>query len=405
MESGALLTENSKSVLVSGAAVLVGDLPLTDSAAMRDAVWGRLLTAKPLLAMKPDGHALASLANLEPADASIMGLHQLMALFVAEMALQESGLVLQRQRIRGSAHQHRHAGIGCISGSSLGGMPEFESDLVQAQKLSPYALSRWRGNSIGAAVTTRFGLGGGDYSLNAASATGAQCLYLAGTLIQAGVCDAIVVVAADAPATPKLLEAMKRNGSHTKDPAHGPLSEKRSGMNPVPGAACLILESAEHLHARSGHALAAWSGGACANEAFHMLAPEPTGTVLTGMLNGLSALPDWISLHATGTPSFDTIEIAAIEAMQKQRGHWRPWLTAMKSVTGHALGASGLIEAALAVEGLNRGAVPPWPTNTDPAIALDKLRPDRPPKPESALLIGQGMGGNVVVNRLNAART
>jgi 3-oxoacyl-(acyl-carrier-protein) synthase len=402
MECDELLSDKGKTVLVSGAAVLVGDLPLTHAATMRSAVWERLVLANPLEGLKPDGQALATLANLEPSDASIMGLHQLMALFVAEMAMQEAGLVSRRQRIRGATHPHRYRDIGCVSGSSLSGMPEFEMDIVHGKKLSPYAMSRWRGNSVGAAVTTRFGLGGGDYSLNAASATGAQCLYLAGTLIQAGVCEAMVVVAADAPATPKLSEAMQRNGSVTKDPAHGPLSASRSGMNPVPGAACLILESAERLRARGGRALAAWTGGACANEAFHMLAPEPTGSVLRELLGCISVPPDWVSLHATGTPSFDAIEIAVINAMQGPYGQWQPWLTAIKSVTGHALGASGLIEAALVIEGLGRGEVPPWPLHTDPTLQLDRLRPQSAPRPKSALLIGQGMGGNVVVNGLSA---
>jgi pimeloyl-ACP methyl ester carboxylesterase len=62
-----------------------------------------------------------------------------------------------------------------------------------------------------------------------------------------------------------------------------------------------------------------------------------------------------------------------------------------------------MIEAVLAVEGLRLRKVPCWPSNTDPALALDSARPANPPQPESALLIGQGMGGTVVLNLL--ART
>jgi hypothetical protein len=54
----------------------------------------------------------------------------------------------------------------------------------------------------------------------------------------------------------------------------------------------------------------------------------------------------------------------------------------------------------MAVEGFRRGEVPRWPANTDPALALDSSRPPIPPSPDSALLIGQGMGGTVVVNLL-----
>ncbi|MFM8983590.1 MAG: hypothetical protein ACKOLA_11945, partial [Spartobacteria bacterium] len=118
---------------------------------------------------------------------------------------------------------------------------------------------------------------------------------------------------------------------------------------------------------------------------------------LAGGTPALHARELWALLHATGTPRFDGIEIACL---RRFFGGSLPWITAVKRTTGHALGASGMIEAVLAVEGFRRGEVPCWPSNTDPALALDAARPSNPPRPEAALLIGQGMGGTVVVNLL-----
>jgi 3-oxoacyl-(acyl-carrier-protein) synthase len=80
-----------------------------------------------------------------------------------------------------------------------------------------------------------------------------------------------------------------------------------------------------------------------------------------------------------------------------------PWISALKRTTGHALAASGLLEASLIAEGLRARAVPSWPSEIDPALGL----PNFPPhggevKPKLAVQIGQGMGGTVVVNLLGA---
>jgi 3-oxoacyl-(acyl-carrier-protein) synthase len=400
MESAQLLRKKDSFVQVSGASLLVGGLPIGNAAQIRAHAWERLCKGKMLPSTQPERDQLSEITSLNVADSSVLGTQQLMALAVTEIAWQEAGLHSSRLRIRGAEAGFRHTRYGCVSGSSLGGITAFELEITEGKRTSPYSLSRWRGNSVGAAVTKRFGLGGGDYSLNSASATGAQCLYLAATLIQAGLCDLMVVVAADAQATPQLSNAMHRNGSLTRDAAQGPLTSGRSGMNPVPGAACLILESAEHLSARGGRALANWLGGECANEAYHMLAPEPGGQVLRSLLKKVPIQPDWVSMHATGTASFDAIEVEAIRAVLNQK---RPWLTSIKSLTGHALGASVLIEAAIVIEGLQRTSLPPWPADTDPLLDLASIKPSVAPQPETALLIGQGMGGNVVINMLGAA--
>lgn len=355
----------------------------------------------------PNSKALAEIAGLEAGDSAILSRHQLLALAVVERAWSSAGLPPDRNRLRGEGTKHRISGFGCVSGSSLGGLVAMEEDLEASGKLSPYSISRWRGNAVSAAATVRYGLGGADFSLNAASATGAQILYLAASLIASGMLDAVVAVAADAAVSPVLKSAMGRGGSVTRNSNCRPLSAGRSGMLPVEGAACLVLESASHAARRGAVPLAEWSGGGCANESRHLMAPDPEALVLEELLANMknqaslregACLPiDWVSLHATGTPRFDAAEVACV---RRVFGDSLPWISAMKRTTGHALAASGLLEAGLIVEGLRFGKWPAWPADIDPEFGLPEspLTPAR--RPAMAVQIGQGMGGTVVVNAL-----
>ena len=385
-----------KRVYVSGGGVLVGGVHSAGK------LWEAVLKNELLKGRSHDREELSSLAAVCSADASILGRHQLLALAVVESAWRSAGLSDQRNRLRGEGSRMRHARFGCVSGTSIGGLAAMEEDVAENVRLSPYALSRWRANSVGAVTSLRYGLGGADFSVNSASATGAQALFIGASMIRSEMTDAVVVVAADPFPTPRILETMTRNGSVAKGAESLPLSSGRSGMTPVEGAGCLILESEEHLDARGGVPLAEWIGGECANEAYHLMAPDDKAAVLEKVLadcvSGKDQI-DWISLHATGTPRFDRAEISALKRFFGKR---LPWITAFKRITGHALGASGLIEAALLCQGLKTGEVPPWPEETDPALGLSDLIPSQKPVPRMALQVAQGMGGTVVVNLLRS---
>ena len=216
----------------------------------------------------PGNGELADGISLASGDASILARHQLLALNVVESAWSSAGLAKERNRLRGEGTKHRHSRFGCIGGSSLGGLVAMERDLEEPRgaKLSPYAISRWRGNSVSAAVSLRHGLGGSVLSLNAASATGAQILWMAGSMIRGGMADLVVAVAADPLPSELVGKALGRNGSVARDAASTPLSPRRSGMIPAEGAACLILEGESHATERGAVPLAEWLGGGCLNE-------------------------------------------------------------------------------------------------------------------------------------------
>jgi 3-oxoacyl-[acyl-carrier-protein] synthase II len=121
------------------------------------------------------------------------------------------------------------------------------------------------------------------------------------------------------------------------------------------------------------------------------------------------SLIDWICLHAAGTRRFDAEEFAFV----RRAFPALPWITAMKRTLGHGLGAAGVVEAALILEGLAQGLVPPWPLDLDPALALEAAvggdavalcAPAKAPVPRMALQLSSGMGGVVALNLLAAAR-
>lgn len=384
-------------VFVTGLAAVCGEANSIED------IWHSICTERQLSATTSSNEFLVEKAALGKSDAKILARHQIMALAVVEQAWTKAGLSKARNSLRGEGKTFRDERFGCFGGSALGGLTVLLEESASSKGVSPYGLSRWRGNAIGAVTGIRFGLGGANFSLNAASATGSQLLCLAGMCIQSGLMDAAVVVAADILPADYISRAMGANGSLTTDRKALPLSEGRKGMAPSEGAACIILESEKRVRLRETHPIMEWCGGGMANEAFHLLAPLPNGDVLCKLLHDAKKLAkdkiDWLSLHATGTSKFDLIETAAVAAVF---GNERPWLSAFKRTTGHTLAAAGIIEAALLGTGFVTATVPPWPQNTDPALQLNFCRPTQFSAPKTALQIGQGMGGNVVVNLFRA---
>lgn len=387
-------------VFITGSAVLSGSVDRVAE------LWSLAKRDLKVQGCIPGDHELAGRMGLLPGDASILSRHQILALAVADQAWNGAGLGGGRNRLRGEGSKRRHSRFGCVGGSSLGGLVAMEQDFAACPdgRFSPYALSRWRGNAVSSVVALRHGLSGTVLSLNAASASGAQILWMAGTLIRSGLADVVVAVAADQSASPGIASAMGRNGSIAKHGNSAPLSGTRSGMNPSEGAACLILESERHAAARSSKALAEWLGGESRNESLHLQAPDSGGTTLEEMIRRSlgEIIPegtgvDWVSLHATGTSRYDSVEAAVL---QRVFGEKIPWVSAFKRTTGHALSASGLLEAALLAEGLRSGEIPSPPSGIDDSLGLGRPEGAVHPAPKFALQIGQGMGGDVVVNLL-----
>ena len=142
---------NSPRVFITASSVLAGGIASPES--LFRALCEERRPATPL----PDNSELGCLAGMEKQDVAILARHQLLALAAVEMAWSSAGLSTSRNRLRGEGGKIRHPTFACVSGSSLGGLCAMESDVAQfgAKKFPPYAVSRWRGNSVAAAAPLR----------------------------------------------------------------------------------------------------------------------------------------------------------------------------------------------------------------------------------------------------------
>lgn len=400
--------QSSPQVAITGASALCS------SVIGVTALWDQLIRDQLIDPAVFERSTLAGLAQLSAAEERLLSQQQLLGLAASELAWRQAGLNSTRQPLRGERHprlrERWRERVGVVSASAFGSTTALlEERCSDPERAAPTSLSRWRGNSLGAVISLRFGLQGEQINLNAASSTGAQALALAGRLIRSGELDRVLVVGAEPALASALVNANLRSGAMAAAPTSRPLTVQRSGMVPREAAGCLILERLDHAQARGGEILALLSASASGCEAHHLMAPQPEQILSNRLLERLleqagmssSKAIDWVCLHATGTRRFDTEEACFL---RRSFGHG-PWISAMKRSLGHGLGAAGVVEAALISEGLRRGLYPPWPTDLDPSLEL----PVEPgleinPAPKCALQCANGMGGVVVMNLLAAVR-
>jgi 3-oxoacyl-[acyl-carrier-protein] synthase II len=166
----------------------------------------------------------------------------------------------------------------------------------------------------------------------------------------------------------------------------------------------LILEAEEVAERRGATPLAVMLGGASTADAHHVTAPHPEGDGAERAIR--LAIEDaglepgdiaYINAHGTGTDLNDKTEGAVI---QRIFGEDQPAVSSIKGSTGHVLGASGSIEAAVVVEAIRRRELPAniGLTNQDPEIPLtDIVREVRPWEPGPTLSNSFGFGGHNTV--------
>jgi 3-oxoacyl-[acyl-carrier-protein] synthase II len=174
---------------------------------------------------------------------------------------------------------------------------------------------------------------------------------------------------------------MKALSERNDDPATAsrPFDKDRDGFVMGDGAAVLILEEAEHARRRGVKVYAELAGFGMTADAHHITAPAPDGAgaqdAMRLAMQDAGVTPDqvaYINAHGTSTPHGDIAETAAVKAVFHE--HARSLIFAStKSMTGHLLGASGALEAAVCALAIRSGTIPPTINQftPDPACDLD----------------------------------
>ncbi len=186
-----------------------------------------------------------------------------------------------------------------------------------------------------------------------------------------------------------------------------PFDRDRDGINLAEASAFLCLE------ADSPRALAQVTGEGFATDAYHLAAPQPEGLgSLTAMRQALSRAnlePEaitWVHAHGTGSIANDLAEGAALSTLF---GQDPPPVASTKGVHGHALGASGVLEAIVCVKSIQEGLIPATTglLHADPALALRLPVGNVPARVRHVLKNTLGFGGNnaaIVLSQCEAMR-
>lgn len=313
----------------------------------------------------------------------------------------------------------RHAGrpevererLAVVIGTGVGGVRTLlYQDAARRERgrraVSPFTIPMMLPNGPAVAVSLDLGARAGVHAPVSACASGAEALAAAADLIALGRADVVVAGGADACIGPMSVSGFDRAGALTRrnDPppaASRPFDAERSGFVIAEGAAVLVLERADHARARGARILGFLIGHGTTSDGHHPTVPDQSGQV-RAIRNALTAARlskvdvALVSAHATGTRAGDLTEAHAItEALGTH-----PAVTAIKSATGHLLGASAAFAAITTLMAMQEDLIPGTLNlhNQDPRIDLDVVacKPRSTVVP-AALVNAFGFGGHNVV--------
>ena len=302
--------------------------------------------------------------------------------------------------------------IGAMMGTALGGVAhgEAQSRVFYQEGYRSVDPGLALGVFPGAAscnVAIEFGLTGPNSTNGMSCASGTIAIGDAFRAIARGDADVMVGGGAEAPLAPLCFGAfalIRAMSTRNDEPARAsrPFDAGRDGFVMGEGAAVLVLEERGRALARGAPVYAEICGFGLTNDAHHMTAPLPDGSqaarAMRIALAGDAVPPSdvgYVNAHGSSTPLNDPTETAAVKAVFGDHA-WRLAVSGTKGYYGHALGASGAIEAAICALASRRGWLPPTVNleHPDPACDLDYLAGEgREGSPEYLLSNSFGFGG------------
>lgn len=264
------------------------------------------------------------------------------------------------------------ARVGAIVGTSTSGIGEGgEAIKVKLETdgwPAGFALDRQEMGDTARFAASLAEVEGPYYTVSTACTSGARAIAAAARLLEAGLCDAVLCGGADS------LCELTLNGfaalDSLSDAPCNPMSANRKGLNLGEGGALFLL-TREPARVR----LAGWGESV---DGYHMSAPDPEGggaekamRSALAMAREQSAAIEFVHLHGTATPLNDRMEAGVVDRML---GREVP-CASTKPLTGHTLGASGAVQAALCLIAMERGQMPPhvWDGQRDPDLAPIRL--------------------------------
>ncbi len=217
------------------------------------------------------------------------------------------------------------------------------------RKVGPYMVPRTMGSTTSACLATPFKIKGVNYSISSACSTSSHCIGNGVEQIQLGKQDIVFAGGGEEVdwTLTLLFDAMGALSSKYNDTpqtASRTYDVSRDGFVISGGGGMVVLEELEHAKARGSKIYAEVTGYGATSDGYDMVQPSGEGAVrcMQQALANITMPVDYINTHGTSTPVGD---IRELEAIKQVFGDKIPYISATKSLTGHALGAAGVNEA------------------------------------------------------------
>lgn len=271
-------------------------------------------------------------------------------------------------------------------------------------RVSPFFIPSAIVNLAAGNVSIRHGLKGPNTATATACAAGAHAIGDSFRMIERGDAVAMLCGGAESAITPMSVAgftSMRAMSTRNDDPktASRPFDLERDGFVIGEGAGLIMLEELEFAKARGAKIYAEIVGYGMSGDAFHITAPDETGSgprrVMQKAMKDAGITPEqigYINAHGTSTPYNDKYETLAIKQTFGEHAY-KLAVSSTKSMTGHALGAAGGIEAVISVLSLKENQLMPTINyqTPDPECDLDYI-PNEPRNQEVEYVLSNSFG-------------
>ena len=269
-----------------------------------------------------------------------------------------------------------HDRVGVIFASGIGGLTTFTEEVTNfvngdgTPRFNPFFIPKMILDIAAGQISMKHGFRGPNYAVVSACASSTNAIISAMDNLKLGKADIIITGGAEAVigvAGMGGFNAMKAMSERNDDPktASRPYDKDRDGFIMGEASGVLVLEELEHAIRRGAKIYCEVVGGGATADAYHLTAPHPEGLGAKNVMNaalrdaGMQANEiDYINTHGTSTPLGDIAEAKAIIDVFGAHAY-NLNISSTKSMTGHCLGAAGVIEAIACIQTVIHDIIPP----------------------------------------------
>jgi len=269
-----------------------------------------------------------------------------------------------------------HDRVGVIFASGIGGLTTFTEEVTNfvngdgTPRFNPFFIPKMILDIAAGQISMKHGFRGPNYAVVSACASSTNAIISAMDNLKLGKADIIITGGSEAVigiAGMGGFNAMKAMSERNDDPktASRPYDKDRDGFVMGEASGVLVLEELEHAIRRGAKIYCEVVGGGATADAYHLTAPHPEGLGAKNVMNaalrdaGMQANEiDYINTHGTSTPLGDIAEAKAITDVFGEHAYHLN-ISATKSMTGHCLGAAGVIEAIACIQSVIHDIIPP----------------------------------------------